>query len=86
MDFAVAIEAWKAAAAELAKAEGAYARAFGAALAKADGKTEAIRQGQAEQVTEAERTARDLARVEEQAARWAVQYALAVASRDARAA
>lgn len=83
-DFLVALEAWRHAAEQLAKAEGAYARAYGAALAEADGRTESIRAGQAEQATGVERAARDLARIAEQAARWTVQYLMAQANAGAQ--
>lgn len=85
-EFIEAVEVWRKAADQLNIAEGVYARAYGAALADADGKSESIRAAQAELKVASERTTRDLARVREQAARWVVQYLLAKAGRDARAA
>jgi hypothetical protein len=79
--FEFAIIDWKKSATGLAAAEGEYARAYGEALAKADGKTESIRAGQAELATAEPRARRDLARIDEQAARWRVQYQMSLVGR-----
>jgi hypothetical protein len=68
---------WEKWALELAAAERSYAHAFGVALANSDGKTEAVRQAQAESHCIDERITRDTARVYEQSARWTVQYIIA---------
>jgi len=83
-DFEAAIETWKAAAVALAEAEGEYARAYAQAIATSQGRNEAARQSEAELATKVQRDQRDRARIEEQAAKWAVQYALARAGREAR--
>jgi hypothetical protein len=81
--FEVALGEWKLAAAALADVEGEFARERGKALAVATGKNEAAREGEAEIATKDLRAKRDSARIEEQAARWSVQYQLAKAGKAA---
>ncbi len=81
--FEDALGEWKRAAAALAEVEGEYAREHGKALARSECKTESLRAGEAEVATKDLRTKRDAARIEEQAARWCVQYQLAKAGKAA---
>lgn len=65
---------WKTAALKLAEAETAYERAFAEAISKAEGKNAEQRQAAAKVAVEAERQKRDLARIEEEAAKWRLKY------------
>jgi hypothetical protein len=78
--FNATLTSWKTAALKLSDAELTYDRARAAALAVADGKNEAVRNGQADVATADVRAVRDAARIEERAAKYQLDFLLARAA------
>ncbi len=78
-DFEATLRIWRTAALLAAEAESEYTIAYGRAMAMADGKTEAIRHGQADLATETVRQKRDIARIEERSAKYRLEYLLRLA-------
>ncbi len=82
--FEVLVIDWRTMAIGLAAIEQKYAQAYGKALAVAEGKTAEVREAAAVASVSNLRIERDRARIDEQSARWAVQYHLARAGRTGR--